>query len=89
MLSRFAEVPTLAVMVHAVLVSTAHNLFCMLSQLAFPNRVVANLGFARTGVEGGVLGTPVDLPQSGLDFRSQPSDRIQNIELLERDSEGT
>ena len=29
------------------------------------------MGFARGGVYGGILGTPVDLPQSGLDFRNQ------------------
>ena len=45
-----------------------------------PVRVVANSGFARTGIKGWILGTPVDLSQSGLDVRNQPSDRIQNIE---------
>ena len=30
--------------------------------------VVTNLGVAQTGFEGGALGTPVDPPQSGLDF---------------------
>ena len=50
-------------------------------------QVVGKGGFARNGVWGGILGTPVDLPQSGLDFRNQPSDRIQDIESArERDS---
>ena len=49
--------------------------------------MVGEGGFARNGVWGGISGTPVDLPQSGLDFRNQPSDRIQDIESArERDS---